>query len=358
MPPVIASSLVKLKLDPVVVDEVWRLFVSEVAPTSARSRLLFSSLQTLKLGFSSRHEYFLNKPVESRTFDVSSSDGDTMFSKIKPRYMRSAQYGRPKFPVLTTLEIHHFPRDVQKFLTLFTASPITSLVICDTPFSVRAALDMTKFRALRSLSFRITGVMDLRQTTNINEALSDVFSTVAPSLQRLTLAMEIDKSLGLQFVTPPFAENLRSLTLEGEYGQRDVVHILQLFPNLYRLDVCITVGEPITTVANLVDEYRRANTAQSLAPLNSSLRIMSAYVQRYFTEPGRSYTRHALAPGLDNYRGLLVGIVCRLPALVTLRVDAKSFDGVNESIHTLVDSSVGPEHLDCLRRLRVQPLGK
>ncbi|KAJ2065440.1 hypothetical protein GGI17_000253 [Coemansia sp. S146] len=362
MPPIMASSLVELKLEPTIVDEVWKPFVSEVVPTSNRAHLQFSSLKTLKLGFSSIHEHFLNKPAGSRTFDLSSSDGDSLFAKVKPRFMRSANYGRPKFPVLTSLEIRYFPRNLKKFLTLFAASPISSLVICDTPFTANIGLDMSKFHSLRSLDVRVTEAMNLREATNINGALSAIFSTVTPDLQHLTLAMDIGKGLGLQLEVPPFADSLSSLTLEGEYGQRDVKSLLQLFPHLRILNVCAIVSEPITTVLNLVDEYRRSNTAQLLAPLSSSLRVMSVYDKRYFTGYGGSnrvsHTNHTPALGLDNYRGLLVGLVCRLPTLDTLRVGAKYLDGVHESVNALVDASSGPENIDCLGRLRVQPLDR
>ncbi|KAJ2414259.1 hypothetical protein GGI10_002503 [Coemansia sp. RSA 2530] len=40
----------------------------------------------------------------------------------------------------------------------------------------------------------------------------------------------------------PCADNLSSLTLEGEYGLHNVEHMLRLFPNLQELDVCATNG--------------------------------------------------------------------------------------------------------------------
>ncbi|KAJ1920427.1 hypothetical protein LPJ71_001428 [Coemansia sp. S17] len=360
MPPILASSLIELKLEPAIVDEVWKPFVSKVVPTSNKTPLLFSSLKTLKLGFSMMHEHFLNKPAASRTFDLSSSDGNGLFAKVKPHFMRSAKYGRPKFPVLTSLEIRYFPRNLKKFLTLFAASPITSLVICDTPFTAQGSLDLSKFHGLRSFAIRITEAMNLRETTNINEALSAIFSTVTPSLQHLTLAMDIDKSVGLQLGTPPFADSLRSLTLEGEYGQRDVESLLQLFPYLRGVSVCAIVSEPIATVSNLVDEYRRANTTQLLTALNSSLRVLSVHDKRYYTGFGGSdrvsHRNHTLPLGLDNYRGLFVGLVCRLPALDRLRVASKYLDDINEIINALVDTNVSPEHTDLFGRLRVQLL--
>ncbi|KAJ2398868.1 hypothetical protein GGF41_008248, partial [Coemansia sp. RSA 2531] len=129
----------------------------------------------------------------------------------------------------------------------------------------------------------------------------------------------------------------------GEYGQRDVESLLQLFPYLHSVSVCAIVSEPIATVSNLVDEYCHVNTAQLLTALNSSLRVLSVHDKRYYTGFGGSdrvsHRNHTLPLGLDNYRGLLVGLVCRLPALDRLRVGSKYLDGVNEVISALVDAS-------------------
>ncbi|KAJ2097001.1 hypothetical protein GGI09_004070, partial [Coemansia sp. S100] len=361
IPPIMVSSLVELKLEPVIVDEVWNHFVSEAVPTSTKAHLLFSSLKTLKLGFASNSDlFFFNRTAASRASDLSSGDGDGLFANIEPRFMRSAKYGQPMFPVLTSLEIRHFPQNLGKFLTLFTASPITSLVICDLTFTSHVGLDLSKFRGLRSLGIRLTDPLNLDDVADINRALSATFSTVNPDLQHLTLAMstdsEIDESLGIQLDAPPFAPSLRSLSLEGEYGQHDIEHLLQLFPYLHRLNVCAGVGEPITTVPKLVNKYRRAYKSRSLRPLHSTLRVLSAYKLRFFTGFGGSdcvpLFGDILDPEVDNYRGLLVDLVCRLPALHTLRVGAEYMDGVKESIRALVGTKVSPGHVYCLQRLK------
>ncbi|KAJ2872053.1 hypothetical protein H4R27_006686, partial [Coemansia aciculifera] len=101
-------------------------------------------------------------------------------------------------------------------------------------------------------------------------------------------------------------------------------------------------------------------TAQSLTPLNSSLRVLSAYGKRYFTGfKGSNCTaesKRLMAPELNHYRSMLVGLVCRLPAPDTLRVGTQSVDGVNESIGAIADTGVGQEHISHLQRLKVQPL--
>ncbi|KAJ2421494.1 hypothetical protein GGF41_003849 [Coemansia sp. RSA 2531] len=192
------------------------------------------------------------------------------------------------------------------------------------------------------------------------EALPTVLSTVHPKLQQLALAMNIRQDSRLRFTTPSFAGNLVSLTLEGEYGQRDVEHLLQLFPNLQTLEICIIVSGPIFTVPDLIDEYCRANTAKTLTPLNTSLRVLNAYGQRYFSSRYGidliPESKRLMAPELNHYRGLLIGFVCRLPALDMLRVSSQSVEGVNKGICAIVGTNVGLEHVDHLHHLRVRAL--
>ncbi|KAJ2020395.1 hypothetical protein GGI14_000877 [Coemansia sp. S680] len=173
-------------------------------------------------------------------------------------------------------------------------------------------------------------------------------------------AMNIRQDLELLFMEPSFAGNLVSLTLEGEYGQRDVEHLLQLFPNLQTLEICIIVSGPIFTVPDLIGEYCRANTAKTLTPLNMSLRVLNAYGQRYFSSRYGidliPESKRLMAPELNHYRGLLIGFVCRLPALDMLRVSSQSVEGVNKGICAIVGTNVGLEHVDHLHHLRVRAL--
>ncbi|KAJ1887833.1 hypothetical protein LPJ71_008635, partial [Coemansia sp. S17] len=173
-------------------------------------------------------------------------------------------------------------------------------------------------------------------------------------------AMNIRQDLELLFMEPSFAGNLVSLTLEGEYGQRDVEHLLQLFSNLQTLEICIIVSGPIFTVPDLIGEYCRANTAKTLTPLNMSLRVLNAYGQRYFSSRYGidliPESKRLMAPELNHYRGLLIGFVCRLPALDMLRVSSQSVEGVNKGICAIVGTNVGLEHVDHLHHLRVRAL--
>ncbi|KAJ2074042.1 hypothetical protein GGI09_000561 [Coemansia sp. S100] len=200
--------------------------------------------------------------------------------------------------------------------------------------------------------------LDEFDSKNFIKALPTVLSTVHSELQHLALAVNIRKDLELLFMEPSFADNLVSLTLEGEYGQRDVEHLLQLFPNLQTLDVCIIASEPIFTVPDLIGEYCHANTAKTLTPLNTSLCVLNAYGKRYFfSRCGLDLipeSKRLMAPELNHYRGLLIDFVCCLPALDMLRVSSQSVEGVNEGICAIVDTNVGLEHIGHLRDLRVR----
>ncbi|KAJ2257542.1 hypothetical protein GGI13_000871 [Coemansia sp. RSA 455] len=213
---------------------------------------------------------------------------------------------------------------------------------------------------LRRLSIVMPPSLDEYDSKHFIKVLPTVLSTVYSELQHLALAVNIRKDLELLFMEPSFAGNLVSLTLEGEYGQHDVEHLLQLFPNLQILDVCIIVSEPIFTVPDLIDEYCRANTAQMLSPLNMSLCVLNAYGQHYFFgHCGLDIipeSKRLMAPELNHYCGLLIDFVCRLPALDMLRVSSQSVEGVNEGICAIVGTNVGLEYVDHLHHLRVRAL--
>ncbi|KAJ2457074.1 hypothetical protein GGF42_002894 [Coemansia sp. RSA 2424] len=413
IPTMVANSLVKLTLDPVVKDYKWKLFEPEIDPSSLNPPLVFSSLKSLTLSFAApiQAKPYYYRPERTGNYgyyDRDDSDDafedpgygrmrvyyadwddsckseeeddyledwekeeeeeeyegedcelyrDDVEHDLHTRFKNFPDY-KPEFPVLTHLELRH-PPGMFDVLT-FAKSPISSLVLCCSSHFFERDCFLSMFPALRSLNLRVTHAMDGDRAICFGHGLSDALMTVSPNLQRLTLAMNLGKDSQLQISTPPpFADSLSHLTLEGEYGQHDVEHLLQLFPNLRSLSVCAIVGEPVSTVPELVNEYRRANAVQALMPLNASLRALNVHEKRYFSgyngwnsipDPKRP-----MAPELSHYRGLLVGLVCRLPALDTLRVCSQSVDGVNESIQAIIDSGVSPEHIACLQRLRVHP---
>ncbi|KAJ2751407.1 hypothetical protein GGI19_004501 [Coemansia pectinata] len=402
IPTMVADTLVDLKLNPLIVGYEWKLFeyLGDLCSTkkgsgSSKPPLSFSSLKSLalnfmyiKVDFEARTEEITNYRRHSgynskhlyrdwdahfcdRSFDSDSSgSGDSeeeedsdedchyylsnLHGQVSKRFANVPDYDTPEFPMLTSLELPDsifFAR-----MRMFAAGPISSLVLRCLPRSFDASLNLSILSSLRNLSVQFSSSMDNYDATVINKVLS----TACPGLQHLALAVIIDKDSQLSFPAPPFADSLRSLTLEGEYGQRDVEHMLRLFPNLRKLDVCVIVGDPILSVSELADEYCRLDTTQSLTPLNSSLGFLSAYDERYFTGFGGTNctveSKRVMAPELNHYRGMLIGLVCRLPALAGLRVCAQSADGVNESIGAIADTGVGQEHISHLQRLIVRPL--
>ncbi|KAJ2893323.1 hypothetical protein IWW38_002900 [Coemansia aciculifera] len=124
-----------------------------------------------------------------------------------------------------------------------------------------------------------------------------------------------------------------------------------MFPNLRKLSICAGVSKLISDMFSSI---------QSLAPLNTSLCVLGVYRNRYFTgSSGLGMEFYYLPfenPVLHHYLGVVVGLVCCLPALDTLRVDSQFVEGIKESISTLTDTDIAPELKTCLQRLRVQPL--
>ncbi|KAJ2832166.1 hypothetical protein FBU31_002134 [Coemansia sp. 'formosensis'] len=202
---------------------------------------------------------------------------------------------------------------------------------------------------------------DGNYATDASETLSAVFATTNPNLQNLTLSMNLSTGSRLLLTTPPsFTNTLDSLTLDGEFGQTDIEHLLQVFPNLCYLSVCVICCEPIFSSADLVDRYKLKTSKHLLKPFSSSLRVLNAYGKRNFANfTGLDCTAkfmRLLAPELNHYRGLLIDLVLGLPALDTLRTGALSLVGVKESIRALIETDVGLDYLGHLQRLRVQSL--
>ncbi|KAJ2886404.1 hypothetical protein H4R27_000695 [Coemansia aciculifera] len=372
IPTMVADTLVDLKLNPLIMGYEWKLFeyLGDLCSTKKGSG---SSKPPLRhSGYNSKHLYRdWDAHFCDRSFDSDSSgSGDSeeeedsdedchyylsnLHGQVSKRFANVPDYDTPEFPMLTSLE---FPDSIFFACTrMFAASPISSLVLRCLPRSFDASLNLSILSSLRNLSVQFSSSMDNYDATVINKVLS----TACPGLQHLALAVIIDKDSQLSFPAPPFADSLSSLTLEGEYGQRDVEHMLRLFPNLRKLDVCVIVGDPILSVSELADQYCRLDTVQSLTPLNSLLGVLSAYDERYFTGFGGTNctveSKRVMAPELNHYCGMLIGLVCRLPALDGLRVCAQSVDGVNESIGAIADTGVGQEHISHLQRLIVRPL--
>ncbi|KAJ2859345.1 hypothetical protein GGH94_006154 [Coemansia aciculifera] len=378
VPIMMADTLVELKLVPMIKWYEWKLFEhfgdlyqTESGSHTSKPPLPFSSLKSLVLSLVNIEDVLKPGSAESNDLcrsmygfmgnsdDLDEENENKVYledirCQLDERFEEFPDYNKPKFPVLTSLEFRYLIS--RSDLQVFAASPISSLTICNSMCFTGNGLNLSIFRRLRSPSVRLTSAIDVDGLTRVNKALS----TVRPTLQRLTLAMNLKMSSQLRFSVLSFSDSLISLTLESEFGQHDVEHFLQLFPNLRRLRVCAIFSEPGFSQSELIDKYRCANATQSLMPINSLLRVLEAYGVRYFSGydgwnciPG---SKRLMAPELDHYRGMLIGLVCRLPTLEALRVGAKSLDGVNECIRVFLESNIAPEHIDFLRRLRIQPL--
>ncbi|KAJ2579665.1 hypothetical protein GGH95_002987, partial [Coemansia sp. RSA 1836] len=288
VPTMVANSLVELTLLPVIYEFEWRLFEPEMDPNTPNPPLIFSSLKSLTLSIvdigdelpyrTQDNGYRRFNTRDDWEYEESSDneDGELYFDDVQhslcTRFENFPNY-EPELPVLSHLELRH---PAMSEFKKFADSPISLLVLCSSSYSFKKGWDLTIFPGLRSLSFRITDAMSKSETTRLNNTLLTILPTISPRLQQLTLAMSLEKDAQFRLSTPPpFAGSLSHLTLEGEYGQHDVEHLLQLFPNLRSLSVCAIVGEPVSTVPELVDKHRRANSVQLLRPLNASLHVLN-----------------------------------------------------------------------------------
>ncbi|KAJ2896953.1 hypothetical protein IWW38_001866, partial [Coemansia aciculifera] len=136
LPPLLASSLVELRLGSVAANRIWEPFLpdtSAAAGSSRAGRLVFSSLKSLSLSFtkmceiksrfSSGIQYSIddedNDWYEEEDYDhipPGGVDPDTPSSM--PGHMISTRFGVPQFPMLHKLEIRRILRNVPQFLSL------------------------------------------------------------------------------------------------------------------------------------------------------------------------------------------------------------------------------------------------
>ncbi|KAJ2840486.1 hypothetical protein FBU31_000377 [Coemansia sp. 'formosensis'] len=378
VPFMMADTLVELRLDPVILKNVWWPFVVKSHCESPMPDLSFSSLRSLSLGVlntKDKHLGWSNRTYEGEGLEYEGYGGgmidyDTVYCTMQTQFQNLRTCNSTLFPVLTALDVRHPQGNIKGSLRRFAASPISSLKLCCSMANFNDNWDLADFYRLHSLSIRIMTAMgtydahygdDGNYATDASETLSAVFATTNPSLQNLTLSMNLSTGSRLLLTTPPsFANTLDSLTLDGEFGQSDIEHLLQLFPNIRYLSVCVICCEPIFSSAELVDRYRLKSPKQLLKPFSSSLRILNAYGKRNFANfTGLDCTAkfmRLLAPELNHYRGLLIDLVLGLPALDTLRTSTLSLVGVKESIRALIETDVGQDYLGHLQRLRVQSL--
>ncbi|KAJ2244107.1 hypothetical protein GGI13_006358, partial [Coemansia sp. RSA 455] len=255
VPTMMADTLVELKLTPMVEEFMWKLFeylgdvdLTEMASDSSKPPLSFSSLKSLVLdvtdiedlefGSAECADYFRHSGNYVRGYDrdrgfyedpihTASSDEeaakkvyqDDVRFQLEGRFEELPDYDTVVFPVLASLEIRN-PL-AYSYLRKFAKSPISSLVLSRQLFKRPKDWSLSQYRSLRRLRIIMPPGLNEFDSKHFVEALPTVLSTVHPKLQQLALAMNIRQDSRLRFTTPSFAGNLVSLTLEGEYGQRD-----------------------------------------------------------------------------------------------------------------------------------------
>ncbi|KAJ2264050.1 hypothetical protein GGI01_000179 [Coemansia sp. RSA 376] len=366
LPPLLASTLVELRLGSVYVKKLWEPFI---APPS--SSLVFSSLKSLTLCFTlgreiqPRHSNTIKFAMDSEDEDWCEEDDDghhglsEMYpdpESSAPGHMASTKFGTPKFPVLTSLEIRRFPRSLKQFLSLFESSPITTLSLWSLKHRIPDDLDLSPFRELRNFSVRFLDVIDGADEELIDNSLSPIITTVNPRLRALTLMMHTYDPFKLELDAPSFADNLIFLTFEGHIILGHAVSLLPLLSNLQRLNIFASVTDSVPAAA-FKREYKQKIAPHLLPPLSTSLRCVRAeHLQKLAKEELWAITTHIprnAAEEVSLYRHLLLYLVCRVPSLNTLMVSAASLEGVKKSINTLANPGIGPEHLSRIRCVEI-----
>ncbi|KAJ2061148.1 hypothetical protein GGI17_003258 [Coemansia sp. S146] len=258
IPMMVANTLVELRLDNVVLEYFWKLFVPEGAVDYLKPVLSFSSLRKLSLSLIDIDEELPRRkedthnacfcrhlgsdkpvyckeclkqmryegPIEASDEESEDSESyvDAVQDQLDSQFSHMPGDGTPCFPVLTSLELYY--SIVGSDLEIFADSPISSLVLRCQNFNELSGQSLSIFDHLRSLSIPILYTTSNYENARLIRILPTVLSTVGLELQHLSLSMTIGKDLQLQFAALPFAGSLTSLTLEGEYGQYDVEHML------------------------------------------------------------------------------------------------------------------------------------
>ncbi|KAJ2688454.1 hypothetical protein IWW39_002220 [Coemansia spiralis] len=362
LPPLLASTLVELRLGSVYVNQVWEPFEA-----SSEGGLVFASLKSLTLCFSlrrgiqPRHPNAVKYSMGSEDEDWwgeeddglhGISDSDKWRDVGSSGYMESKRFGTPQFPVLASLEIRRFSRDLELFMTLFEDCPLTSLSLWSLKGRMPEDLDLSSFDELRSLSVRFVDVINEYDDELIGNALSSIFTTANRRLQSLTLMIHSYDSFAPRLDEPTFADNLTTLTFEGHTPVFHYMSLLPLFSNLQRLNIFANVTGSVRA-AEFVGMYKSIVARDLEPPLSTSLQCVRAERLQKFASEERwaiytDFPRTATEE-VSLYRNLILDLVCRVPSVRTLMVSEASLEGVRKSIDMLAKPGVGPEHMSHIR---------
>ncbi|KAJ1820557.1 hypothetical protein LPJ60_003141 [Coemansia sp. RSA 2675] len=358
LPPVLASSLVELTLNPVTAKQVWDPFVADGMQGSPGGSLVFSRLRSLSLGFLDRN---LGLFLSGRAHEIRETDGPMSLRDGTPRYMKSALFGALAFPQLTSLEIRHFSQELTDFLSVFAACPISKLVIRIPTDTIPFDWDLSAFSGLRSFAIHIMRPNELDDMMPVLNCLSLMFMSAGSHLQELTVEMSICRGYTFDTLdTGAFGESLVSLTLKCEIAPEELDVVLGGYPNLKKLYLHAVIAQPISSTSELADKLRSLRTVAIRAPVCKHLRFLCAQGLRHYKHPSlpssASIEPTTVAAEVALYRGLLLNLVCRLPSLATFQASATAFDGGYKCINMLTNVNVAPEYLDIFRNLKLQPI--
>ncbi|KAJ2406731.1 hypothetical protein GGF41_006903 [Coemansia sp. RSA 2531] len=337
-----------------------------MADDGSDGSLVFSRLQSLSLGFrdSGGNPTLVEMLLmigAGRNMATTGSNAEA--DDNTTRYLSSTKFGTPLFPSLTKLEIRHFPYDLNQFLSLFAASPISKLTIHISMAMITHEWNLSRFVGLRSLSVHITDRLSLADQGLAMDCLSILFYSVNSNVQALNLEMSLCRDFEFKDLsTEMFEENLVSLTLKCEIDVEELDLLLCSFSNLRRLILHSIIADFVPSTSEIVRILRSPDAAEMLVPSCRSLQFLHADGLRYYDDDdpsdlsSESKSTFTLTYELALYRGLLFDLVCNLPSLTTLQVRATSLEGVKECIQGMVDCNVAPDFLGHLRSLKVQAI--
>ncbi|KAJ1669931.1 hypothetical protein GGF38_001879, partial [Coemansia sp. RSA 25] len=289
LPPVFASTLVELTLDPVAKDEVWEHFVAD------NTQLEFPCLRVLALHF--------DDPQCGVMFPYSDKEMATS------RSLTSTKFGTPLFPALTSLKICKFPGHLNQFLSLFAASPLSKLYIGGFNRLIPDELDLTPFTGLRSFGVCFIDPIIWLQNEYISDCLTSICQTASSKLQSLMLNMYIRDDFGFPAMEPVFADSLVSLTLLGEISSEDVGYLLLQLPKLKWLSLLCSVVPYIPSNEMLVELCQEESKRYLSRSVNMSLRCLRAarlQEEAYYANDMCPFSlSDTITQKLSLYRGLI-----------------------------------------------------
>ncbi|KAJ1890594.1 hypothetical protein LPJ66_007383 [Kickxella alabastrina] len=378
VPAMVASALVELTLTSVPQALIWQSFVMPFGASGGN--LEFSCLRSLTLMFFWRYSF--GAPPRNMMFDDASSDdnrdngsttGDSVFLRDDEQemamgdgYMVSSVYGRPRFPALEKLDVHRFSGDTQQFLSLFAASPLKSLVVAGLQSEIPEDINFADFASLENLDIRYIGMEGSAVGSQyVARSVMQISTTAPTNLKRLSLGMAIAGST-IPFPLPQsnvmdFAHQLRSLRISSSVDlQATMLPLLAGLPNLESLSLESIVVAPIRSIALLIQELR---DAPRILPVNESVRRLALGVKE--GAEGMRHCQAVFGSALDVtvsdglFRGVLLELLCRLPAADMVRVHGASGDaGLQKATKMLVLAGIvgkRSEELGHLREMKFLP---